>query len=197
MRAAITPEPALLGFMQNGPLHGYDLYKQVREHVGLIWRVEMSQMYAILSAYAARGWIGTQIKSQDTRPARKMLELTPAGRRAFEEWMLRPAHGLREFRVDFFLRLYFARVAGAPVAKKLITQQIASIKHELEVQRTREDAAGDDFFKLARDFRVHQLKTILKWLEDNRDELVRSKLTIPTLTEQKHHRAAPLRRAMK
>lgn len=174
MRSSISPEPALLGFLIDHPLHGYDLYKRVRARLGLVWRVEISQMYAILNAYAERGWIGTRIQSQTTRPTKKILELTPKGRHAFEEWMRQPARGMREFRVDFFLRLYFASVAGTPIARKLIDQQIMSLKDEIQALTTRKAAAGEeDYLQLAQDFRIQQLKAIVKWLETHREQLDR------------------------
>lgn len=197
MRSSISPEPALLGFLLERPLHGYDIHKQVLQHFGIIWRLEMSQMYAILKTYADRGWIEMHLQSQTARPSKKVLKLTALGKRAFEEWMQKQARGMREFRVDFFLRLYFARAAGAAEAKKLIARQMASIKHEQQAMMARDDLAQDDFFQLTRDFRVHQLGTILKWLEDNRDKLVHSKFAVPPTTEKARHRPALLRHAVK
>ena len=118
MRARISPEPALLGFLLDGPMHGYDLYKRVNQQLGAVWHLGMSQMYAIFNLYAAQGWLRTRMLTQGARPSKKILELTPAGRRAFEAWLDQPARGLREFRIDFFLRLYFARAAGIGAAKR-------------------------------------------------------------------------------
>lgn len=172
MRSSISPEPALLGFLVHRPLHGYDLYKRVHAELGSVWRIEISQMYAILSTYSARGWIRARIQSQSTRPAKKMLELTPVGRRAFEAWLQQPARGLREFRVDFFLRLYFARAGGMEAAKKLIAQQIAEIGHEQDALAAQ--VGLDDFDKIIRDFRIQQSKAIIKWLARHREQLIRS-----------------------
>jgi len=175
MRLTISPEPALLGFLLDGPRHGYDLYKQVHAHLGLMWHVSMSQMYAIINTYAARGWIQTQVQTQELRPAKKLLEITPAGRQAFEDWLHQPAHGLREFRVDFFLRLHSARVLGAVTVRTLVDQQIESVRRELEnLNRHRQAVALEsELFQLTRDFRIQQLTTILKWLETNRAQLIR------------------------
>ena len=175
MKALISPEPAVLGFLLEQPLHGYDLYSQVSEHLGLVWHVGQSQLYAILNRYADRGWIRTSIQTQRTRPARKMLQLTPAGRVAFRSWLSQPAHGLREFRVDFFLRLYFARTTGIVSPKHLLDQQIAASRVELDTLRTMRATSEDTFNRLTRSFRIQQLTTILKWLENNRAELVQSK----------------------
>ncbi len=175
MKTTISPEPALLGFLLDGPLHGYDLHKQVSGELGPVWHLGLSQMYAIVNEYAARGWIRTQVKHQGARPSKKMLELTPAGRRAFEEWLAQPARGLREFRVDFFLRLYFARATGTGVSRRLIDRQIDASRQELEKLGAVELATpgnSDEFANSVRRFRIAQLTTILKWLEDNRSALL-------------------------
>ncbi len=178
MKARISPEPALLGFLLDEPMHGYDLYKQVHQQLGVVWTLGMSQMYAIFNSYAAQGWLRTRTQTQGARPSKKIRELTPAGRRAFEAWLDQPAHGLREFRIDFFLRLYFARTAGVAATKRLIARQISTSQKELETLRAREISAQNDedgFNRLARSFRIQQLTTILKWLENNRADLIQSK----------------------
>jgi DNA-binding PadR family transcriptional regulator len=188
MRARISPEPALLGFLLDGPMHGYDLYKQVNQQLGAVWHLGMSQMYAIFNLYAAQGWLRTRMLTQGARPSKKILELTPTGRRAFEAWLDQPARGLREFRIDFFLRLYFARAAGIGPAKRLIDRQIAASQHELEALRSQETASlegEDDLAGLTRNFRIQQLATILKWLENNRSGLVQSKSPLRMLGVRK------------
>ncbi len=176
MRARISPEPALLGFLVDGPLHGYDLYKQVHQQLGIVWWLGLSQMYAIFNTYAAQGWVRTRTQVQGARPSKKILELTPAGRKAFGAWLDQPARGLREFRIDFFLRLYFARAAGAATAKRLIDRQIAASQKELEMLRLRGvEEEVDEFTRLTRSFRIQQLTTILKWLENNRADLIQAR----------------------
>ncbi len=188
MRLTISPEPALLGFLLDGPMHGYDLYKQVNTHLSLMWRIGMSQMYAIVKSYSTRGWIQTQIQSQESRPSKKVLEITPLGRQAFQAWLHQPARGLREFRVDFFLRLYFARALSTSSVQDLVDQQIAAVRRELEnldAHRLAATKTEPDLFQLTRDFRIQQLSTILKWLETNRGQLIRlSKSTSLTDTRK-------------
>ena len=175
MKALISPEPALLGFLLKHPLHGYELYGQVNQKLGLVWHIGQSQLYAILKNYAARGWIRVSTHKQRTRPPKKMLQITPAGRAEFTEWISQPAHGMREFRVDFFLRLYFARTTGVISPKHLLDQQIAASRIELETLQTLHETSEDTFNRLTRSFRIQQLTTILKWLENNRAELIRTK----------------------
>lgn len=162
---SIAPEPALLGFLQDGPLHGYDLHKQVVSNLGAVWRLGLSQMYAIVKEYETRGWIKTVTAApQNGRPARKMLKLTPQGKRAFDDWMKQSAHGLREFRVDFFARLYFARAAGRPALRAFLKLQIASLRQEYAALETAE--AVSEFSDTVISFRRTQLAAILAWLEN-------------------------------
>ncbi len=164
MKANISPEPALLGFLLQAPLHGYDLHKQVVSQLGPIWRLGLSQMYAILKDYETRGWIKTIVAPQSGRPARKMLKLTPSGKRAFDTWMAQTARGLREFRVDFFTRLYFAQAAGDPALRTFLAHQIAATRGELEQLQNGETTS--EFGGTVRSFRMTQLETILAWLEE-------------------------------
>jgi len=175
MRLTISPEPALLGFLLDGPMHGYDLYKQVDAHLSLMWHIGMSQMYAIVNTYTTRGWIQPQVQSQELRPSKKILEITPVGRQAFADWLRQPAHGLREFRVDFFLRLYFARRLGVSAVQALINQQMTVVRLELkglDEHRNAATAEEDTLIQLTRNFRIQQLTSILKWLETNRGQLI-------------------------
>jgi DNA-binding PadR family transcriptional regulator len=165
---SITPEPALLGFLQDAPMHGYDLHKQVVSNLGAVWRLGLSRMYAILKEYETRGWIETILEPQTGRPPRKMLKLTPEGRRAFDAWMRQSAHGLREMRVDFFARLYFARAAGRPALRAFLAQQIAFTQKEYRALQA--VTPESEFAETVINFRRSQLQAILTWLEGQAQE---------------------------
>ncbi len=178
MRLNIAPEPAVLGFLLDGPVHGYDLYKHVHRNLGGVWRLSLSQLYAVIKTFETRGWIQARTRPQDSRPAQKVLSITPAGRQAFSEWLAQPAHGLREFRVDFFLRLYFARRAGSRTVQQLVDSQIAACERELtDLRRPRDPAQDLDPFISS--FRSQQLTAIIRWLENHRREFAQVKETKP------------------
>lgn len=171
MRTAISPEPALLGFLRRSPLHGYDLYKQVTNQLGPVWHLGQSQMYAILKDYEQRGWIRSVMEPQRGRPTRKTMELTPEGKKAFDAWMKQASRGMREFRVDFFTRLYFAQAKGGKAVKRLLERQIQEMQSELK--RLRASTAvrqENEFAQLVEQFREAQLKAILEWLEQLRED---------------------------
>lgn len=163
MKATISPEPALLGFLRDAPMHGYDLHKLVNANLGAVWRLGLSQLYAILKDYEDRGWITTIVETQVGRPPRKILKLTPEGKRAFDAWMKQSAHGVREFRVDFFARLYFARAAGNAALRTYLARQRKVT--ETEYINLQSHKALSDFDEVVRSFRRTQLETIMNWLD--------------------------------
>lgn len=47
--SGLSPEYALLGFLERPPAHGYELHQRLLEHLGEIWHVSLSQTYNILT----------------------------------------------------------------------------------------------------------------------------------------------------
>ena len=100
VKTPLTMEYALLGFLQEEPMHAYEMHHQLHsaEALGLVWRIKQSQLYALLARLEEVGYLTTVTAPQETRPARKMLYLTEAGRAAFEEWRETPVYHGRELR---------------------------------------------------------------------------------------------------
>ena len=46
-RQRLPMEQALLGFLLEGPKHGYDLHQRVEEELGQIWYMGISNVYQI------------------------------------------------------------------------------------------------------------------------------------------------------
>ncbi len=172
MRPENTARFALLGLLLDQPHHGYDLYRDFADPAGLgqVWHLGMSQMYAELKTLEARGWVSATTEQQDARPAKKIFTLTPAGRVAFQEWMTTPSQGLREMRVEFIARLYFARRENAKAVTALIARQEKSLREELSKLKENKlaQSESDDFVRALHSFRTSQLKAALTWLKSAR-----------------------------
>ena len=135
MRASdISPEFPLLGFLSQAPSHGYELHRRLEEELQGIWSLSQSQCYNILKRLEAQGDVRGEVQQQEAAPAKRLLALTPAGRKRFERWLHEPTPGsVRAIRIEFLTRLYFARSQDAQFAQELIDDQ----KHSLmkDVQR--------------------------------------------------------------
>jgi DNA-binding PadR family transcriptional regulator len=167
VKAPLTLEHALLGFLCEEPMHAYEMHQHLRraEALGLVWRIKQSQLYALLARLEEVGYLTTVTAPQETRPARKMLHLTPAGRAAFERWRTTPVEHGRELRQEFLAKLYFAQRAGTGCVEKLVDAQRAACRSMLLALQARAAAAKEPYARLVYEFRCSQVKAWFEWLD--------------------------------
>ena len=163
-RTPLTIEHALLGFLLDGAMHGYDIHRQIMNPQGLgqVWQVKQSQLYALLNRLEESGFVTTALETQDARPPRKMFSLTETGRQTFLQWISSPvAHG-RDMRLDFLVKLFFARQISPNAAEDLIELQRETCQRW---QLEREDNSSGSFEWLISEFRRGQIDAMLAWLD--------------------------------
>ena len=175
VKLPLTTEYALLGFLRQEPMHGYEIHRRLSESegLGLVWHVKQNQLYALLGKLEKKGYVTIELEPQENRPARKIFHLTQAGREAFLDWVQSPVKQGRRLRLDFLAKLYFAQLEGADVTAKLIDQQQAACQIWLnkQHQQTEDIRANRPYDWLVREFRVGQLEAMLKWLDTCRHVL--------------------------
>lgn len=164
-----TTEYALLGFLRQQPMHGYEIYQQLsdRTGLGLIWRLKQSRLYALLAKLERRGYVTSTLQPQDTHPPRKVFHLTDAGREAFLTWVQTPVQRGRRLRLDFLAKLHFSRYEGPAVTRQLIEQQRLACRDWLaELQVQANDVQDTQPFNwLVHEFRAGQIQAMLIWLD--------------------------------
>ncbi len=171
MNQAVTlTEQALLGFLHQAPLHGYAIHQRLSDPAGLgpVWQIKLSQLYAQLTKLEAAGLISAEIEPQHNKPPRKVYQLTDAGRRTFLTWIEQPvAHG-RALRLEFLVKLYFARQVDAEVATRLLSAQKLACEAWLAEEQAHvaeEGNLGRDYSQLVHQFRLGQIEAMLTWLD--------------------------------
>lgn len=168
-RSALTVEFALLGLIRNQPMHGYEIYQQLmQEHgLGAVWRLKQGLLYAVLRRLEDEGYVEATIEPQDTRPPRRLLQVTPKGDATFRRWLQTPVPNGRDIRIEFLAKLYFAQMEGFAAVETLIDRQLAgmaALLARLEKQASRlPDAAVFD--RLVLQFRIGQTRAVIAWLE--------------------------------
>lgn len=112
---------ALLGFLYDEPLTGWDLLRRVRGGLSRFWNVTTSHVYRELRNLEDRGLIQAgPAGARDKRP----FTITPAGQAAFRTW-IRERPGPEQIRYPLLVRLLFARhldpgtLAGFITAERL------------------------------------------------------------------------------
>ena len=167
VRQPMTIEHALLGFLREKPLHGYEIHRRISdpEGLGLVWQVKQSQLYALLGKLEESGYVTGELEPQGSRPPRKIYSLTEAGSRTFAEWVGSPVPHGREMRLNFMVKLYFARKEGKNIVSRLIEEQRGMCVRWLDVVEVSTDGDPGSFRNLIEGFRAGQIEAMLAWLD--------------------------------
>lgn len=153
----------ILGYLVEGPAHGYELLARLHADLGRIWRVAPSQLYATLERLERRGLIQGAREEQGNRPPRVRYALTPQGAELFWRWVASPVPRLRLLRTELLPKLFFLlRLAPERVPELLAAQR--EVLRALE-ERVRAEAPQDPFGQALRSFRLHQLSAGLAWID--------------------------------
>lgn len=172
---ALSPEMALLGLLYAGPSYGYDLHKKVSGELSHVWHLSQSQAYAILKRLEKQGKVTTQELRQDRLPSRQLLRLTPAGREHFLRWIDASSSGsIREIRLEFITRVYFAKSYFPGKLPELFTRQRNSAAfHIARLEMMIAEQGTDDLFdRMSLTLRLYHLQNILLWLDVFAAEIV-------------------------
>ncbi len=168
--SSLTIELALLGFLRQEPRHGYAIYQALSAPAGLgqVWQIKLSQLYALLGKLEEAGYLAATIEPQDNKPPRKNYHLTDAGRTAYLTWVQNPVLHGRSLRLEFLVKLYFARLEGPDATAHLLAAQRAQCRQWLaagqEIAQA-EEARGRRYSLLVHQFRLGQIQAMLAWLD--------------------------------
>lgn len=169
IRLPLTVELALLGFLREGPLHGYEVHRRLSDPagLGLVWKLKQSHLYALLTRLKEEGYLASTVKHQQARPPRKLFRLTRTGNSAFLDWVQAPVPHGRDLRLDFLTKYYFAQREGPTFVARLLKRQRTACQDWLRVQQAQAEAAHDvrSYEWLVCQFRIGQIEAMLSWLD--------------------------------
>jgi len=137
---AITP--VVLGLIGLGPASGYDIKSGVDTSTRFFWAGSYGQIYPELRRLEAEGLIRGKDAPKGGR-GRRVYELTAAGRKALEDWLVGPTTTI-EYRDESLLRLFFADALPREQALGLLEARKRGHEEYLAILRTIETRAGDD-----------------------------------------------------
>ena len=98
---------ALLGFLSQGPQHGYQLRQALETTFGPEWRVDFGHLYRTLATLRRAGWVAERRVPSPRGPQRRTYRITAAGRAEFARWLASPAAVVRG-RDELPAKLHFA-----------------------------------------------------------------------------------------
>jgi PadR family transcriptional regulator AphA len=157
-------EYVILGALMSGSRHGYEIMQFLGSALEATWRVSTSQLYVLLKRLKQEGLLESQPESQESRPSKRVFNLTRAGRKAFLDWLDAPVEHVRDFRMEFLCKMFFFDYLSFPGAKDLVEKQIRVLE-ELSDQIQRSPTKDEDgFTKLVYGFKARTVEGLLSWL---------------------------------
>jgi DNA-binding PadR family transcriptional regulator len=163
--SALSPQPAILGFLMLGPRHPYELYKVFDTELGRVWRLGRSHLYAHLAQMAEAGLTTVRTEARAGHPARNIYRITPAGRQMFHDWIRQPTHHVRHIRIEFLARLYFHRRLDLPDLGRLVARQKKIIASRIRAVGGAIQKTDDAYWRLVLEFRLREMEVIDGWLD--------------------------------
>ncbi len=97
---------ALLGILGYRPMTGYELKQFFDSSVAHFWNAELSQIYPTLKSLEEGGFVDKHVEVQETRPNRKIYEITDAGKEEFLRWVRAP-QAPADLRDPFLIKVFF------------------------------------------------------------------------------------------
>ena len=162
-------EIALLGFLFEKAKHGYELYKEISDPVGIggVWRVKIGKMYSMLKKLESRGLVQATSGQDGNRPPKTTYFISDKGRSIFNKWMLTPIKHGRDLRILFLIKIFLLRKDELFYMKELIYKQKVECekwkeRYKLNSQERDEE---NSFNYFVRKYRSSQIDGFVNWLD--------------------------------
>jgi PadR family transcriptional regulator, regulatory protein AphA len=177
MQISEPAEYAMLGLLEDRPMHGYEMFQQFESGtLRQIVHLEMSQMYAYLKKLERLEYIEAQVEPQGAKPPRRIFHITAAGRDLFHHWLTQPVEKPRDIRLLFLIKLYFMQHIMPEQSPYLVDRQIIAcvkfLEHLASLHPTAAEAGDMAFFDhVVLRSRIYQTRALLEWLRELQQEL--------------------------
>ena len=160
-------EIALLGYLRDGPEHGYQIHQMVSDPagLGLIWNLKQSQLYSLLTKLEKDGFVSSVIQSQDPHPPRRVFKLTASGRKVYLDWLTSPVVVMRLIRQEFLAKLFFLQ--GDSESFRLLVDRQKDICQRWLDEFNRQSLKFEtgSFGGLTYHYRISHIESIITWLD--------------------------------
>lgn len=158
----MTVGSTLLGLLQTGPRHGYDLKRAYDEHFGHDRPLAYGQVYSTLARLLRLGLVEVEQEPGDG-PDRKRYAITAAGVTDVDAWLSRPEAPEPYLHSALYTKVVVALLTGHDAADVLDTQRSEHLR--LMRDLTRRKTEGDLADQLVCDHALFHLEADLRWLE--------------------------------
>jgi DNA-binding PadR family transcriptional regulator len=106
---------------------------------------------------------------QENLPARNIFTLTQRGEEVFNQWLDHPVPHLRDMRLEFLAKVWFARQADPEGGRGLIEKQLVVCRERLNLLKDLQQSCRTQIEALSISFRLTMVEAAIAWLGDIKD----------------------------
>jgi DNA-binding PadR family transcriptional regulator len=187
-------ELAVLGLLQESPMHGYELRKRVNAVLGMFRALSYGTLYPCLKSLLSRGWIAEAGDGAGApaglsgKRGRIVYEITAEGKERFQAMVSHPGPAAWEdeqFDVHF---AFFARTDAA-TRLQILEGRRTRMQERLEHARQSMSRARERLDAYTLELQRHGLESVereVRWLTELIDTERASRMTHPPTDETDH-----------
>ncbi|MGW8955060.1 PadR family transcriptional regulator [Streptomyces sp. NPDC055709] len=153
----------LLGLLESGPRHGYDLKRAFDEKFGHDRPLAYGQVYATMSRLLKNGLVEVDGVEAGGGPERKRYAITGAGVTDVSQWLATPEKPEPYLQSTLYTKVALALLTNRSAAEVLDTQRSEHLR--LMRALTNRKRGGDLADQLICDHALFHLEADLRWLE--------------------------------
>jgi PadR family transcriptional regulator, regulatory protein AphA len=166
---------AILGFLSETPLTGYDLKKKFAESEVFHWSGNNNQIYRTLVELHNEHLVTIEVQYQESKPPRKIYTITHAGLQALRQWML-STPDLPQFRNALLLHLMWADQLEPDALDKMLAHyqdelQVHNMMLREKTRRRRSNQPANGFEGRIADHWLALYELELTWVRGLRQEV--------------------------
>lgn len=158
-------EYPILGILTFGPAHGYDVWRRLTEGIGSIWKLGRSHIYALLIRLERDGLVVHERIGQENLPARNTFRVTTKGREVFTKWFESPVRHVRDLRLEFLTKLWFAQQVGSECERRVVECQLSACREKVQRLEAFRASSRSSIERRSLEFRLTILGAAFSWLQ--------------------------------
>lgn len=166
----------ILGFLNYGPMSGYDLIKAFESSLQFFWHAQSSHIYLELKKLEKTGYISGETIVQSDRPNKKIFSITETGKQAFMSWLAKGAgEDATQFKSAFLMKVFFggnmSPVQSADMLRKFkadcetYLKKMESAPESIENYGSNKENYQTMYWQFTVDFGYGFIKNCIEWAD--------------------------------
>jgi DNA-binding PadR family transcriptional regulator len=169
----------LLGFLNYGPLTGYDLKSLMESSTMHFWHAYHSQIYTTLRRMEEEQLVESELEDGDHPLNKRVYRITPQGRAALQSWLQASLVATSQVKEELLVRLFFSGdrdrreiLAELEMQRQLHQRQLEAYLALRQAPLSMEHVPAEilerhgPFWAAALRFGIEYERLYLKWLDE-------------------------------